>query len=110
MVPANVRIFVASQPVDFRGSFDRLSGFVRQRLGEDPRSGALFVFFNRAGNRMKILFFDRTGDCILYKRLDRRTFHGVVDLDPSTPRIEVNPEKLRALIGGIELPSRRNQH
>lgn len=100
MISANARIFVATSPIDFRGSFDRLAGAVRERLGEDPRSGAFFVFFNRDLDRVKICFFDRTGDCILYKRLDRRTFRGVIDLDEQHARIEIDTAALRRVLEG----------
>jgi len=108
MIPPHARIFVATKTVDFRGSFDRLGGIVRERLNDDPRSGAFFVFFNRAGNRMKILFFDQTGDCIFYKRLDTCTYRGIVDLDPEKERIEIDGKQLRALLAGIP-KSRRGQ-
>lgn len=101
MIPAAARIFVATKPVDFRGSFDRLGGIVRERLGGDPRSGSFWVFMNRGGDKLKVLFFDQTGDCILYKRLDEGTFRGVVDLDPERERVEVDAAKLRALLIGL---------
>lgn len=68
MISFGARIFVATKSVDFRGSFDRLGGVVRERLGSDPRSGAFFIFFNGNGDRIKILFFDQTGDCIFYNQ------------------------------------------
>lgn len=102
MLPAKSRVFVACQPIDFRGSFERLSGHVRERLGADPRSGDLFVFLNRAGDKLKLLFFDQTGDCILYKRLDQRSFHGAVSLDPATQKIEVDAKELMTILRGVE--------
>ncbi len=105
MIPSNARIFVATKTVDFRGSFDRLGGIIRERLNDDPRSGAFFVFFNRGGNRIKILFFDQTGDCIFYKRLDACTYRGIIDLDPAKERVQIDGEQLRALLVGI--PKRR---
>ena len=101
MIPVATRIFVATKPVDFRGSFDRLGGIVRERLGGDPRSGTFWVFMNRGGDKLKVLFFDQTGDCIFYKRLDQGTFRGIVDLDPEHERIEVDAAKLRALLIGL---------
>ena len=50
MLAPSARIFVATKTVDFRGSFDRLAGIVRERLGDDPRSGSFYVFFNRAAD------------------------------------------------------------
>lgn len=105
MLPRNARVFVASQPVDFRGSFDRLAGFVRERLGSDPRSGDLYIFSNKGADKLKVLFFDQTGDCILYKRLDRRTFRGLVSLEPGTQRVEISREQFAELLRGLELAS-----
>ena len=57
-----------------RRSFDRLAQAAKEHLGEDPQSGALFCFANSRGNRLKVLWFDRNGFCILYKRLHRARF------------------------------------
>ena len=110
MFAPNARIYVATKTVDFRGSFDRLAGTVRERLALDPRSGAFFVFFNRRADRVKIYFFDQTGDCILYKRLDWGTFHGIVDLDPEQERIEIDGQKLRDLLAGLPRPGPNNRN
>lgn len=106
MLPAKARVFVACQPIDFRGSFERLAGYVRERLGADPRSGDLFIFLNRAGDKLKLLFFDQTGDCILYKRLDQRSFHGVVSIDTETQRVEVDAKQLMTILRGVERPTK----
>src|ERR1043165_514217 len=74
MIPRGVEIFVALDPIDLRWGFDRLCGVVAERLGRQARSGALFVFFGRRRSAAKILFADRTGVCVLYKRLDANTF------------------------------------
>ena len=59
------------EPIDLRWSFDRLAGIVVERLGREPRSRALFVFFGKRHAAIKVLFFDGTGLCLFYKRLDR---------------------------------------
>ncbi len=74
MIPPAVRIFVCTETVDMRLGFDRLAYLVRSRVGEDPEGGALFVFANRAATRVKCLWFDRNGYCLLYKRLHRAVF------------------------------------
>jgi transposase len=74
MIPAGVRILVCTDPQDMRRSFDGLSAVVEHYVGADPRSGALFVFINKRKNRLKVLWFDRNGFCILYKRLHRARF------------------------------------
>ena len=68
-LPPAVRIYVAVEPVDIRKSFDGLSAADREILRNDPLSGHLFVFRNRRADRMKILFWDRSGYCLVYKRL-----------------------------------------
>jgi transposase len=74
MIASSVRIFVCSERQDMRRSFDALSLVVKQSLGEDPHSGALFCFVNKRGNRLKILWYDGNGHCILYKRGNRVRF------------------------------------
>lgn len=69
-----VRVYVATQAVDGRKSFDTLCEVVRQALGRDPLGGDLFVFRNRQANRVKVIFFDRNGLVIYAKRLERGTF------------------------------------
>lgn len=74
MIPPAVRIFVCAEPQDMRRSFDGLSLAAQQHLGEEPRDGALFVFVNKRKNRLKLLWIERNGLCILYKRLHRARF------------------------------------
>jgi transposase len=74
MIPSAVRIFVCSEPQDMRRSFDRLAQAAKELLAIDPQSGALVCFGNKRGNRLKVLWFDRNGFCILYKRLHRAHF------------------------------------
>jgi len=74
VIPPSVRIFVCAEPVDLRRGFDGLALIARQTLEQDPRSGALFVFVNRRRNRLKALWWDRNGYCLLYKRLHDKRF------------------------------------
>ena len=69
-----VRVWVTVQPVDTRKSFDGLAEVVRTFLGNDPLSDSLFVFRNRSSQRLKILWYDRDGLAIHYKRLSRGAF------------------------------------
>ena len=73
-VPASVRVFVATFPADLRRGFDGLAALTREVLEQDPLSGHLFVFRNRRGDRLKVLFFASGGYCLFYKRLERGTF------------------------------------
>ena len=68
MLPATVRIFVCTTPQDMRRSFDRLAECARAAAGEDPQGGAMFVFASRTRRRVKVLWFDRNGYCVLYNQ------------------------------------------
>lgn len=68
MIPAGVEIYVALEPVDMRLSFDRLSGLAHEQVGYDARCGALFIFFGRRRDALKILFFDGSGMAIFYNQ------------------------------------------
>ncbi len=74
MIPAGVRIFVCTERVDMRKSFDGLVGAAREKLGQDPGQGGLFVFANRRSNLLKVLWVERNGICLLCKRLSRALF------------------------------------
>jgi transposase len=75
MIPGGVRIFVCTEPVDMRRGFDRLAQTARERGDHDPvQGGAVFVFANRCATRLKLLWFERNGACVLYKRLHRARF------------------------------------
>jgi transposase len=68
MIPAGVQVFVALDTVDLRCSFERLSGIAKEQIGYDARGGALFVFYGRRRDALKILFFDGSGMCIFYNQ------------------------------------------
>ena len=102
-LPPTVRVFVSLDPVDLRKGFDGLSNVVRQGLGEEPLSGHLFVFVNRRGNRAKVLFFDRTGFCIFYKRLERGTFKLPRRESIADAKVEVESAELMLILEGIDL-------
>lgn len=71
---SGVQVWLATAPVDMRKSFDSLAEYVRAFLGHDPLSGHMFVFRNRCAQRVKILWWDRDGLAIYYKRLERGAF------------------------------------
>ena len=98
-LPASVRIFVALDPVDMRKSFDGLAAIVSHQLGLDPLSGHLVLFTNKRGNLMKLLFFDRNGLAILFKRLERGTFQ----LPDGEGHTEVDLGQLAMILEGIDL-------
>ena len=103
MIPAGVEVFIALDPIDLRWSFDRLAGLVGERLGRPARSGALFVFRGKRSEAMKVLFFDGTGLCVFYKRLDRGTFRWPEAERPDQSSVEIDERALEALLDGIDV-------
>lgn len=105
-LPPAVRIFVAAEPTSMHLSFDRLAALVREVIDEDPFSGHLFCFRSRRGDRIKILFWDRSGFCLWYKRLER----GVFRLPQGDGRhVEMEAADLALLLEGIDLAGARRR-
>jgi transposase len=102
-----LKVFVALEPCDFRKSFNGLEALVRERIREDPRSGALFVFTNRTHTRLKILYFDGTGLWLLIKRLEKGTFSWPKASQVEGVKMRLAPEALAMLTDGIDLRGAR---
>lgn len=101
MIPSGVEIFLGLDPIDLRWGFNRLSGIVVEQLGHEPRSGALFVFIGRRKTAMKLLFWDGSGTCLFYKRLDKNLFR-VPDVQaPDATCVELSERELDDLLDGI---------
>jgi transposase len=98
-----LKVFVALEPVDLRKSFSGLEGLVSERLGEDLRQGALFVFTNRRHTRLKILYWDGTGLWLLIKRLEQGTFSWPKNTEEGRVKLKLTPEALAMLTDGIDL-------
>ncbi len=90
------------EPVDMRKSFDGLVGLVREAMIEDPLSGSLFVFVNRRGNYLKLVYWDRTGFALFAKRLDRGRF-AIPGQDQTQ---SLSSEQFRLILDGIVLGGR----
>ena len=99
-LPPSVRIFVCLHPADMRRSVDGLAAMVEQVVARDPLSGHLFVFRNRRGDRVKILYWDRDGYALWYKRLERGVFR-FPQRDGGA--LEVSPVDLMLLLEGIDV-------
>ncbi len=106
MIPTQVRIFVCSEPVDMRCGFDRLAQLARERVGEDPQSGALFVFGGKRSMRLKVLWFDQNGYCLLYKRFHRAGFR--LPIDGTRACVQVDGAQLATILRGDATLSRKN--
>jgi transposase len=106
MLPASVRIFVCTTPQDMRRSFDRLALAAQEFAGEDPLSGALFVFVSRSSRRVKVLWWDQNGYCLLYKRLHQAVFE--IPLSPDGRRaVRIDGAQLARILAGIAGKARR---
>ena len=103
MIPRGVEIFVGLEPIDLRWSFDRLTGMVEERIGRKARSRALFVFFGKRRAALKVLFYDGTGLCIFYKRLDRGSFRVPEALDARATSVVIEERVLDDLLDGLDV-------
>jgi transposase len=99
----SLRIFVAVEPCDMRKGYEGLSALAAGTLGEDVRSGALFVFSNRRRTRLKILYFDGSGMWVLGKRLEKGTFSWPKLSEAGSGKVVLRAEALAMLTDGIDL-------
>lgn len=106
MLPPSTRVYLATDPADMRCGFDALSARVESLLAADVFSGHLFVFRNRRANRVKILWWDRGGFAIFYKRLSRGCFHFP---EIGGRHAEVEAAELALLLEGIDLRGARRR-
>ena len=102
-LPPTVRIFVARGATDMRKSFDTLAALVVEVIDEDPQSGHLFLFVNRRKDRVKVLWWDRSGFCLLAKRLEHGQFRIYDKADGGDGHYEVSASELTLLLEGIDL-------
>lgn len=100
---SHLKVFLATKPLDLRASFTGLWAAAQQQLGEDPKSGALFVFSNRRHNRIKILYFDGTGVCVLMKRLESGTYRWPQSASEPAAKLRLAPQALQLLLDGVDL-------
>lgn len=102
------RIFLAIEPVDMRKGFDSLAALAQERLQQDPLSGALFVFRNRAGDKIKLLYWDQDGYALWYKRLEVGTFE-LPKAAQDSIHLSLTTSELQLLLDGVELSSVRRR-
>ena len=115
-IPRTTRVFLATDPTDMRKGFDGLFAIVESVITEDPFSGHLFVFRNRRRDRLKVLWWDRDGLAIFYKRLECgsyqfptdaivRTSNDSMSDTADSQRCEIRADELALLLEGIDLAS-----
>lgn len=99
----NVRVYLCTSPADMRKGFDTLAAMVKEYLGYDPLSGHLFLFVGRGKDRIKILYWDRDGYALWYKRLEEGTFR--LPSKHTGKSVELKASELAMLLAGIDLTS-----
>ena len=99
-LPHDVKIYMAVQPVNMRKSFDGLAVIVQEVLRQNPLSSHLFVFRNKASDKMKVLWWDRNGFAIYYKRLERGRFKFPKHTKTS---VTLTQQELELLLDGIDI-------
>jgi transposase len=107
-LPHAVRVFLHTPPTDLRKGFDALSGLVTAAFSQDPTSGHLFLFVNRRRDRLKILYWDRDGLAIWYKRLETGSFQ-VPAASHDAVSIEMSPTQMSLILSGIDIHSARQR-
>lgn len=99
----SLKVFVYLEAVDMRNGFEGLHAVVSERLKEDVRGGALFVFTNRRRTRVKILYFDGTGLWLMTKRLEQGTFFWPKAAQAGQRKLRLTPEAFALLTDGIDM-------
>jgi transposase len=107
-LPLPVRILLCTEPADMRRSFDGLAMLIREFLGADPLSGHLFVFRNKRGDRVKMLYWTGDGLAIWYKRLEEGVFR-FPTRKGSNHSVEIRAADLTMLLDGVDLESVKRQ-
>lgn len=97
--PTGVRVMVATKPVDFRKGMDGLAAYVEQQLLADPFSGVIYVFRAKRADKVKLLFWDGTGICLVTKRLEGAKFCWPAIADGV---MRLSPAQLSALLEGLQ--------
>jgi transposase len=101
-LPASVRVHLAAEPIDLRRGHDGLVALVRNSWKLDPYEGHIFVFLGRRSDRVKVLFWDRNGFVLYYKRLSQGRFR-LPKVAAGATRVEIDGTALGMLLDGIDV-------
>ena len=101
MLPTGTRVLLCIEPQDMRRSFDRLAAVARDELGEDPQGGAFFVFVSKSATRVKVLWWDKNGYCLLYKRLHQALFRAPREGAKAGKALQLDASALAKLLAGV---------
>ena len=99
-VPADLPIFLAVKPLDMRKSFDGLAVYVQSYLTKNPLKDGLFIFRNKQGDKVKLLYWQRNGLVIVYKRLEQGRFKWP---KPQQKLLTLTRQELELLLDGVDL-------
>ena len=91
-------ILLYSQPIDMRRGIDGLCILIAEKLKREPHSGTLYVFYNRRLDKLKILYWQRNGFCVWYKRLERDRFQ----IKAKSDTVILSIQQLRWLLDGLD--------
>ena len=108
-LPSNVKIYAATEPADFRKSFDGLAAIVESKFGMSAHSGHVFVLLNRRANQIRLLFWERDGLCLVAKRLEAGTFRRVINIEGAITHMQIDGAELLLLLEGIDVSSMRRR-
>jgi transposase len=101
---SSTRSWLCTGPTDMRRSFDRLAEQAQRVTLQDPQSGHLFAFRSRGGDRLKLLYWDKDGYVLWYKRLEAGTFK-LPKVEAAQPSVELRASELAMILDGIDLAS-----
>ena len=101
-LPSSVHVYLAAEPIDLRRGHDGLAAIVRNTWKLNPFDGHLFVFLGRRLDRVKVLFWDRNGLVVYYKRLSKGRF-AMPRIDANASRVELDATTLAMLLDGIDV-------
>lgn len=104
MLPNAVKVYVGREPINMKRSFAGLVTLIQTEFSHDPLTGNIFVFFNKHANKIKLIYWDRTGFAIWYKFLN----HGKFRLPSIQDKIyKISISDLNLLLEGIDLVSKQ---
>lgn len=110
-LPPSVLIYYFEAPVSMCNGFDGLAGLVRQRMRLEPTSGHLFLFLSKRRDRAKLLFWDKDGYALFYKRLERGRFHPprIGQKEGETPYAHISSREMALFLEGVDLSAARRR-
>ena len=105
---AGCRYYLYAADTDMRKGFDSLCGIISSQMKENALSGAVFIFFNKKHNQVKLLLWEGDGFAMYYKRLEQGTYE-VPAADNDNTTVSINSEQLQLILQGISLRSVRRR-